>query len=95
MCMILWRRQWGGEEHQICGSSVARMNLGHDELEGLMSVELDGKGIGMVEIKKFAGNSFLEGWDGMGFFLRGGMNQMIEYHLPWRCTAIDYMMTVA
>ena len=38
-------------------------NLGQDELE--VSVELDGKGIGTVESKEFAGNTFLDGWDGV------------------------------
>ena len=30
-----------------------------------VSVQLDGKGIGMVESKEFAGNSFFDGWDGV------------------------------
>ena len=58
-----------------------------------MSVQLDGKGIGTVESKALAGNSFLYGWD--GFFLRGQYEPEDRMSLTLAVYWDRSMMTVA
>ena len=105
MCMILWRRQWGREGHQVCGSSAVRRTWGR-----MMRASARWRAIRLKTIlcetgsqcssfkigviwhdfqdkvttraavfcicKEFAGNSFLDGWDGV--LLEGAIRIKIQ-----------------